>query len=67
MYPYSDFILEDNQLIAFIDTETVNILRKYREREDFKENLKKSPNQIEDIINGDIPTPAIVYISLKNN
>lgn len=67
VYPYSDFILEDNQLIAFIDTETVNILRKYREREDFKENLKKSPNQIEDIINGDIPTPAIVYISLKNN
>lgn len=65
VYPYLQFYLYNNQIVAFVDNENVDNLKKMSSHPEFIDNLKKSPSQIKDLICGKIRTPAIFYISLK--
>ena len=63
--PYSYFCIDKNQIIAFINNETVKTFREYYHHEAFQKNLKKSPDYMKDLMEGRIQAPALVYITLK--
>lgn len=63
--PYSYYFLNDDQIIAYVDKETVERLKQFYERKTFRENLKKSPIQLKELLEGKINAPALFFISLK--
>lgn len=63
--PYSYYFLNDNQIVAYIETKTMETFKGFQKYKEFRENLEKSPEQIKDVIKGKIKTPALVYITIK--
>ena len=62
---YSDYYLYGKQIIAYVSDEDVEGYRKFYDDKEFQKNLKKSPQEIKDLLDGRIKTPAIFYITLK--
>lgn len=63
--PFSCYYLRDNQIVAVVDKETVKEMNVYAEDDTYKKKLRESSPQIIDVLEGKIPTPAIIYISIK--
>ncbi len=63
--PYSYYFIDGNQIIAYVDTETVKQLQQYYNNKSFQENLKKSPQQMKDLVEGKIKAPALFFITIK--
>lgn len=63
--PYSYYFLKGNQIIAYVDKETVERYKQLYDKKEFKENLEKSPIQMKDLLEGKINAPALFFISLK--
>ena len=63
--PYSYYCTCGNQIVGYISKNTVESLKRLLDNEQFQENLRKSPGQIKDIIEGKIATPALIFITIK--
>lgn len=63
--PYSYYLLNDNQIIGYVQRETVEVLRQFLDNKEFQDNLKKSPKQLQDLILGKIEAPSLFYITIK--
>ena len=63
--PYFYYFLRGNQIVAYIDTETVETLKGFMHNDGFKENLEKSPQQVKDLIEGKIKAPALFFMTMK--
>lgn len=57
--------LRGNQIVTIIDQERIDFLRDSYRDSDLPELLKQMPPQVKRIFDGNIPVPAVVYISLK--
>lgn len=64
--PLSYFYLNENQIVSLVDDENVEFWKKYYyETQKGKEQMLKAPLQLRKLLDGEIRTPAIFYISLK--
>lgn len=63
----SVYYLRDNQIIALVEQEDVDLYKDLYENmnDGFKENLAKTPSQVRDVLEGRIKTPALFYITVK--
>lgn len=63
--PYRYYFLRDNQIVAYIDTETVENYKDCVHDDGFKEALEKSPQQVKDLMEGKIKAPALFFMTMK--
>lgn len=62
--PYSYYCLNDKQIIAYVDGKTVKDFQQLYQNKSFQDNLKKSPKQMRDLIEGKIKAPALFFITI---
>lgn len=62
--PYSYYFLKNNQIIAYVDPETVESYKSYAHEDWFDEALEKSPQQVKDLINGKMKAPALFFMTM---
>lgn len=63
--PFRYYCLNEDKIVAYIDHGYIEEFKKYYNRPEFQENLKKSADCIKDMLEGKIQVPALVFFSLK--
>ena len=62
--PYHCYFLKGNQIVAYVN-KGVEDWKKSYDNPKVQEGLKKTPQQLKDMIEGKIKAPALVYITIK--